>query len=88
MTGKELILYILENDLENEDVIKDGVFIWLMDEKEAAIKFDVGVATIRSRYVYGLLDGTKIGDHLYFLRNVKDPRVRENTDINAYSNVH
>ena len=31
MTGKELILYILENDLENEDVIKDGVFIWLMD---------------------------------------------------------
>ena len=33
MTGKELILYILENDLENEDVIKDGVFIWLMDEK-------------------------------------------------------
>ena len=34
MTGKELILYILENDLENEDIIKDGVFIWLMDEKE------------------------------------------------------
>ena len=33
MTGKELILYILENDLENEDIIKDGVFIWLMDEK-------------------------------------------------------
>lgn len=48
MTGKELILYILENDLENEDVIKDGVFIWLMDEKEAAVKFDVGVATIRA----------------------------------------
>ena len=88
MTGKELILYILENDLENEDVIKDGVFIWLMDEKEAAVKFDVGVATIRSWYVYGLLDGTKIGDHLYFLRNVKDPRLRKNTNINADSNVH
>lgn len=77
MTGKELILYILENDLENEDVVKDGVFIWLMDEKEAAIKFDVGVATIRSWYVCGQLDGTKIGDHLYFLRNVKDPRKDE-----------
>ena len=88
MTGKELILYILENDLENEDVIKDGVFIWLMDEKEAAVKFDVGVATIRAWYVRGQIDGTKIGDRLYFLRNVKDPRVRENTDINAYSNVH
>lgn len=88
MTGKELILYILENDLENEDIIKDGVFIWLMDEKEAAVKFDVGVATIRAWYVCGRIDGTKIGDHLYFLRNVKDPRVRENTDINADSNVH
>ena len=88
MTGKELILYILENDLENEVVIKDGVFIWLMDEKEAAVKFDVGVATIRAWYVCGQLDGTKIGDHLYFLRNVKDPRVRENTDINADGNAH
>lgn len=88
MTGKELILYILENDLENEDIIKDGVFIWLMDEKEAAVKFDVGVATIRTWYVCGQIDGTKIGDQLYFLRNVKDPRVRENTDINADSNVH
>ena len=74
MTGKELILYILENDLENEDVIKDGVFIWLMDEKEAAVKFDVGVATIRAWYACGQLDGAKIGDHLYFLQNVKDPR--------------
>ena len=88
MTGKELILYILENDLENEDIIKDGVFIWLMDEKEAAVKFDVGVATIRTWYVCGQIDGTKIGNHLYFLRNAKDPRVRENTDINADSNVH
>ena len=88
MTGKELILYILENDLENEDIIKDGVFIWLMDEKEAAVKFDVGVATIRTWYVCGQIDGIKIGNHLYFLRNAKDPRVRENTDINADSNVH
>ena len=77
MTGKELILYILENDLENEVVIKDGVFIWLMDEKEAAVKFDVGVATVRAWYACGQLDGTKIGDHLYFFRNAKDPRKNE-----------
>lgn len=88
MTGKELILYILENDLENEVVIKDGVFIWLMDEKEAAVKFDVGVATIRAWYSCGQLDGTKIGDRLYFLRNVKDPRVRKNTNINTNSDAH
>lgn len=74
MTGRDLILYILENKLEDEIVIKDGIFIWLMDEEEAAVKFGVGVAQIRAWYVTGILDGTKIGDRLYFLRNTKDPR--------------
>jgi len=80
MTGKELMLYILENNLENEVVIKDGIFVWLMNEEEAAVKFDVGVATVKAWYICGMLNGTKIGDHLYFLRNVKDPRKDENND--------
>lgn len=74
MTGKELILYILHNDLENEIVIRDGVFIWLMNEEEAAVKFNVGVETVRAWYICGMLSGTKIGDRLYFRRNVSDPR--------------
>ena len=79
MTGRELIIYILQNNLENEVLIKDGVFIWLMNEEEAAVKFNVGVATIKPWYVCGMLSGTKIGDHLYFLRNVNDPRKDEKT---------
>ena len=74
MTGKELILYILQNDLEDVVVIKDGIFVGFMSEEEAAVKFNVGVATIKAWYTCGMLDGTKIGDHLYFLRNVHDPR--------------
>lgn len=74
MTGRDLILYILQNNLENEVVIKDGIFVWLMDENEAAVKFGVGVSTIKAWYVCGMLSGTKIGDQLYFLRNVSDPR--------------
>lgn len=74
MTGKELILYILQHDLENEIVIKDGIFVWLMDEEEAAAKFNVGVSTIRAWYICRMLSGTKIGDRLYFLRNIGDPR--------------
>lgn len=77
MTGRELILYILENNLENEVVIKDGIFIWLMSEDEAAVKFGVGVETVKAWYVCGMLSGTKIGDHLYFLRNVSDPRKKD-----------
>ena len=74
MTGRELIVYIMQNNLEDEVVIKDGIFIWLMDENEAAVKFDVGVETIKAWYVCNMLSGTKIGDHLYFLRNASDPR--------------
>ena len=74
MTGKELILYILQNNLEDEIVIKDGMFVWLMNEEEAAVKFGVGIATIKAWYICGMLSGTKIGDQLYFLRNIGDPR--------------
>ena len=74
MTGKELILYILENNLENEDIVKDGVFIWLMSEEEAAVKFNVGMATIKAWNDCGAISGIKMGDNLYFLRNTKDPR--------------
>lgn len=77
MTGKELILYILQNNLENEIVVRDGVFIWLMDENEAAVKFGVGLATIRAWYACGMLNGTKIGERLYFLRNINDPRKKD-----------
>ena len=74
MTGRELILYILENKLEDEIVIKDGIFVWLMDENEAAVKFNVGVPTVRAWYATGIASGTKIGEHLYFLRCMSDPR--------------
>lgn len=74
MTGKELIIYILQNNLENEVVIKDGIFVWLMDEEEAAVKFGVGISTIKAWHACGTLSGTKINDHLYFLRNASDPR--------------
>ena len=78
MTGRELILYILQNNLEDEVVIKDGIFVWLMNEEEAAVKFGVGIAQVKAWYVCGMLSGTKIGDHLYFLRNIGDPRKDDN----------
>lgn len=74
MTGRELIVYIMQNNLENETVIKDGIFVWLMNEEEAAVKFNTGVETVRAWYICGMLKGTQIGEHLYFLRNVSDPR--------------
>lgn len=74
MTGRELIIYILQNNLEDEEVFKDGTLIGFMDEYQAAAKFRVGVSTIRTWHEYGVLIGTKFGNHLYFLKDAKDPR--------------
>ncbi len=75
MTGKELILYILQNNLENTIVLEDGFFVGFMNEEEAALKFGVGTATIRAWYSCKMLKGTKIGDSLYFRKDIADPRI-------------
>ena len=64
MTGKELIIYILQNDLENEEIFKDGVLVGFMDEHEAAINYGVGVETVKLWYKRGLLNGTEIGNRI------------------------
>ena len=75
MTGKELILYILQNNLENTIVIENGLFVGFMTEEETAVKFNVGVGTVRAWYDCKMIKGTKIGDSLYFLKDVADPRL-------------
>lgn len=65
MTGRDLIVYILQNNLEDTPVFEDGRFLGFITEQEAAIKFNVGTATIRSWVDLKLLKGIKIGDTLY-----------------------
>lgn len=78
MTGRDLMMLILEYKLEDTEVVKDGKFIWFMSEEEAAVKFNVGISTVKAWYMCGKLDGIKIGEKLYFLRNVADPRKDDN----------
>lgn len=73
MTGKDLIIYILENNLENEEVLKGGVFIGFMNEEEAALKFEVGIATIKAWYELGMLQGTDINGSAFFKKNISNP---------------
>lgn len=75
MTGKELILYILNNNLENENIFdENGIFIGLIDIEETATKFDVGAYTIETWEHMGWIKGVTIGDKLYFPVNIADPR--------------
>lgn len=74
MTGKELILYILQNNLEDTVVLNGGLFIGFMTEEDAAVKFGVGIATVQAWYNCKWIEGTQIGDSLYFRKDVADPR--------------
>lgn len=71
MTGKEMMLYILQNDLMDKDIFAHDV---LMTEIEAAAKFEVGVGTIRTWFVLRKIGGICIGDSLFIFRGATDPR--------------
>ena len=76
MTGKELILYILENDLEDEVIFNNGTFTGFVTAQELASEFDVGIETINIWVRLGWIEGIKVGEHLYFRKGTVDPRKR------------
>ena len=76
LTGRELIIYILQNHLEDEPIFDDGIFLGFMSEMEAAVKFNVGTATIRVWYERGMLKGIKLGDVIYIPVNATRPEVK------------
>lgn len=73
MTGRELIVYILSNGLENEPIYENGKLLGFMTPEEAAVKFGVGVATIYILVELKMLDGVRIGDELYIPVHAKYP---------------
>lgn len=74
MLGRDLIIYILQNNLENEPVVENGIFIGFMSAAEAAVKFNVAESTIRVWHILGKLKGVEIGGSLLFLKDAPDPR--------------
>lgn len=76
MTGRELIMYILENNLENERVFKDGKMIGLITISEAAVKFDVGESTIKAWVHTGFIKSVILGEVVYIFDFEEDPRLK------------
>lgn len=74
MTGRELIVYIMENHLEDEEVFKDGRLLGFMNTIESAIKFDVGYATINAWINTGMLPGACHISGTYIPANLVNPK--------------
>ena len=66
MTGRELIMYILENHLEDEPVFKNGTFVGYVSDVKFAEIFGVGVTTVRAWIMMGRIkDAIMIGDAMF-----------------------
>lgn len=73
MTGKELIIYILENNLENEDIFKDGKFIGFKSLAEVAEETGVGTETVRIWCLLNMIPYITINDCYLVQGNYKPP---------------
>lgn len=73
MTGRDLIIYILDNKLEDVDLFEDGNIPGFLTETQAADKFEVGLSTIRVWFDLGFLDGMQIRNKLYIKADCPRP---------------
>ena len=74
MTGKELIIYIVEHNLMDKDIFKEGsVFSFLNVEcltvEEAALRYNVGYETIHAWCTLGKFQSILVNDKIYILIN-------------------
>lgn len=65
MTGRDLIIYILKNGLEDKPVIENGRLVGFLTVEEAALKLGFGVNTVRTMIDMGHVDSVSIGDAVY-----------------------
>lgn len=65
MTGKDLIMFILQHNLENEEIFKDGKLLGFKTIAETAVRLGVGESTVRSWIAIGMLQSVTIGNVVY-----------------------
>lgn len=73
MTGRELIIYILQNGLEDEPVFKNGKFIGFVTPDEVAVKTNVGTATVHAWIHQGRLESAAVREGVYIPAIYKSP---------------
>lgn len=79
MTGRDLIIYILQNNLEDEPVFKDGKILGFLTQEETALKFGVTSATIELWYKIGIIQGFVLGERIYILADAMPTFPNEQT---------
>lgn len=75
MTGKDLIMFILVNDLEDVEIVDEVLMSSLfMTVAEAAENFGVGIATVDAWINMDRLPSVMVKGTTYIPRNAKNPK--------------
>ena len=65
MTGRELIVYILQHGLEDEPVIKDDQIAGYISIEDFAKRGIVGIETVKAWIKLEMLDSVQIGNKIF-----------------------
>lgn len=77
MLGRDLINYIIQNNLLDTPLFENGKMLGFMSDEEAGAKFGVGASTVRVWINQGKLEGIRVNGTVYIPYNSKDPRSPE-----------
>lgn len=73
MTGRDLILYILANNLEDEPVFDKGKFIGFVTVSDVAKQTNVGLATVHAWIHQDRLSSVVVNEGIYIPANYESP---------------
>lgn len=72
MKGRDLIICILENGLENEDVLSNSFLSFMPTIESVAVAFNVGVATVQAWLDNDCLEGIEFDGKTYIFPSSLD----------------
>lgn len=71
MTGRELIIYILKNHLEDKEMFENGRVTGFLYPIDFAVKKRVGLNTVLAWVESGMVPSVKICGHTYIPENAE-----------------
>ena len=77
MTGRDLIIYILQNNLEDREIIQDGCLIGFYSLEEYAKDMYVGIETIKALIKIGKIKSVEIGGKILIPYNFSNKLIKE-----------
>lgn len=77
MTGRDLIIYILENHLEDVEIFNDETKPFLVPLDKAAVELGCGLAGVKALFSIGKIKGIRLNGK-YYIFSTEIERAKRN----------